>query len=236
MAKVGFFESLSGLLYGVIYLMLNRTAGIIGPEAQGGLGAGLRGIEWLGFALADGFLTANVAVVGQNIGAGQGQRAFLGAWLNAGLSALSCQLVGILFLAFPVELSSIVTDDPATLDFAARYVEIIGWVMWAVGLEMAMLGALVGAGWTGFVMLISGINNILRVPITAFLVFGADHIVSGSLWMALGVGDAPTVTGSFDGIAWAIAVTAVFKALLYIALFGARRGKWEVPPDHTPSD
>lgn len=223
MARIGFFESLSGMLYGVVYLMLNRIAGQLGPAAQGGLGAGLRGIEWIAFAFGDGFLTASAAIVGQNIGAGDRKRALHGAWLNAGLSAASCQLIGVAFLFFPAELCALVTDDPATLGFAARYVEVIGWVMWAVGLEMALYGSLIGAGWTGMTVWVSGLNNILRVPLAAALVFGADHLVAGTLWVALGVGAAPEVAGSFDGLIWTIAATAVFKALIYTAFFATRR-------------
>ena len=223
MARIGFFESLSGMLYGVVYLMLNRIAGEIGPAAQGGLGAGLRGIEWIAFAFGDGFLKANAAVVGQNIGAGEPRRALIGAWINAGLSALSCQLVGVSFLIFPEQLCAVVTDDPATLGYAARYVEIIGWVMWAVGLEMAMYGALIGKGWTGVTVWVSGLNNMARVPLAAALVFGLDATARGTLWALTGVGEAPAVGGSYDGLAWAIAVTAVIKALIYGGFFAVRR-------------
>ncbi len=226
MGRIGVYESISGMLYGVIYLMLNRMAGEIGDAAQGGLGAGLRGIEWIGFAFGDGFAKASTAIVGQNIGAGKRRRALRGAWLNAGLSALCCQLVGMLFLFFPEQLSSIITDDVETLRFAARYIELIGWVMWAVGLEMSMYGALIGAGWTQMCVWISGMNNILRVPIAAALVFGVSSLVEGTLWAVTGAGEAPaTHQDSFDGLVIAIGVTAVFKAFLYIVFFTTRK-KW----------
>lgn len=226
MGRIGFYESLSGMLYGVIYLMLNRMAGEIGSAAQGGLGAGLRGIEWIGFAFGDGFAKASTAIVGQNIGAGRRKRALHGAWLNAGLSALCCQIVGVLFLIFPEQLCGLVTEDAATLAFAARYIELIGWVMWAVGLEMSMYGALIGAGWTQMCVWISGMNNILRVPIAAAAVFGLGATVQGTWWAVTGSGEAPTpVEGAFDGLALAIGVTAVFKAALYILFFSTRK-KW----------
>lgn len=231
MARIGFFESLSGLLYGVIYLMLNRIAGQIGPAAQGGLGAGLRGIEWIAFAFGDGFLTASAAIVGQNIGAGKFERAMKGAWLNAGLSAACCQAVSLLFLFFPEQLCSLVTDDPATLDYASRYVSVIGWVMWAVGLEMSMYGALIGAGWTQMCVWVSGVANILRVPIAAAFVFGAGSMLQGTLWAYFGKGTAPAVTGGFDGLSYAIAITAVIKAVIYMAFFATRRQGIQVTHD-----
>ena len=60
MTRIGFFDSMSGAIYGIAYLVLNRMAGEIGPAAQGGLGAGLRGIEWIAFAFSDGFMTAAI--------------------------------------------------------------------------------------------------------------------------------------------------------------------------------
>lgn len=219
MATIGTFESLSGALYGIIFLMLNRMAGTLGPAAQGGLGAGLRGIEWLGFAFGDGFLVASVAIVGQNIGAGQRHRALKGAWLNAIMSALCCQAVGMLFLFFPVQLSAIITSDAQTLAYAAQYVGTVGWIMWAVGLEMSMYGAILGTGATHMTLLISGALNIARVPIAAYLLFGPSQILTGTLWAAFGHGAAPALLGTFDALCLTIALTATLKAILYALYF-----------------
>jgi putative MATE family efflux protein len=216
MFRIGIFQSLAGFVYGVVYLVLNRMAGEIGPEAQGGLGAGLRGIEWLGFAFGDGFFQASMAVVGQNVGAEKYKRALKGAFINAGLSAFCCQMMGVLFLLYPVELSGIVTDDPATLSYAAEYVGIIGWAMWAVGVEMSLYGALVGAGQTDLTLLVSGGTNLLRVPIAAAALFGVAHLPEAVAWAFAGLGDAPVVSGGFDAIAWTIAGTAVFKATVFV--------------------
>lgn len=223
MVRIGFFESMSSALYGVVYIVLNRMAGELGSAAQGGLGAGLRGIEWLGFAFADGFLTASVTVVGQNLGAGKAKRAWHGAWLNAALSALTCQLVGVAFLLFPQELSALVTSDPETLRYATEYVYIIGWVMWAVGFEMAFYGVFTGWGRTEITLLVSGLTNILRIPLAVLLLFGASSFVSGMQWSIFGVGSAPEVVGEFSALAWVIGSTAVLKALIYIVYMARRR-------------
>ena len=223
MIRIGIFESVSGMLYGTIYLVLNRIAGQIGPAAQGGLGAGLRGIEWIAFALADGFLTANIAVVGQNIGAGKLRRALRGAWLNAGLSALTTQLVALSFLLIPETLCRLITEDPETLMYAVRYTKIMGWFMWAVGLDMAFYGAMIGAGWTAWALCITGLNNVLRIPLAAVLIFGHDRLVQGVLWAFFGTGSAPPMlppaTQSFDALTWAIAITALTKAILFVGFF-----------------
>lgn len=217
MAKIGVFETLSGLIYGSVYLILNRMAGEIGPAAQGGLGAGLRGIEWLGFAIGDGFSTASLAIVGQNIGAQQLRRAYHGAWIAGGLSAFCCSLMGIVFILFPTELSSLVTDDPQTLAYAATYVGSIGWVMAAVGFEMSMFGAMIGAGYAQVAFAISAGSNLLRIPLAAALLFGPAELVTGAVWAVLGRGDAPPVTGVFSAFVITIGASAVLKAVVYMA-------------------
>ncbi|QDG49455.1 MATE family efflux transporter [Persicimonas caeni] len=224
MFRIGIFSSISGAIYGTVYFILNRMAGEIGPAAQGGLGAGLRGIEWIGFAFGDGFFAASIAMVGQNLGADKPKRAFKGALLNAGLSALSCQLVGFGFLLAPEQLTAIVTGDPQTLAYGAEYVRTIGWVMWAVGFEMAMYGAFVGAGQTRVTMAISGTANLLRVPLVAWFLFGPEMFGEGVLWSFTGLADAPPIVGTFSAIANAIAITAVLKAIVFTIYLLWRRG------------
>lgn len=224
-AFIGLFESLSGVVYGVVYLMLNRMAGILGPAAQGGLGAGLRGIEWIAFAFGDGFLKASIAIVGQNLGAGNIKRAWEGAALNALMSAVSCQAMGVLFMLFPVELSQIVTQDPDTLFYASWYIRIMGWAMWAVGAEMSLYGAMIGAGRTHMTLLVSGVLNISRVPLAAVLLFGIDEFWGGTLWAAFGFGQAPAITGDFGALPWTIVATAMCKALLYSVYLWLTRRK-----------
>lgn len=213
MFRIGVYQSASGFVYGAVYFVLNRMAGEIGPAAQGGLGAGLRGIEWVGYAIADGFRTATMAVVGQNIGAERYDRAYRGAWVNAAMSAASCQVVGCAFLLAPETLSSIVTDDPQTLTYAAEYVQTIGWVMWCVGIEMSTYGALIGSGKTHATLGISGGMNLLRIPVAATLLFGIGALPAGLAWALAGT-SAPPVVGGFSAIAYTIAGTALIKALL----------------------
>lgn len=223
MFRIGIFQSVSGFVYGSVFFILNRMAGELGPAAQGGLGAGVRGIEWIAYAFGDGFSTASIAVVGQNIGAGKLDRAVKGAWLNAGLSALCCQTVGLAFLIAPRALSTIVTDDPATLAYAAEYVGTIGWVMWAIGLEMALHGAMVGAGRTHVTMLVAGGLNLVRLPAAAALLFGLDGTLQGIEWAVVGTASAPAVAGGFYAIAWAIAGTGILKASLMSAYMATGR-------------
>ena len=223
MLSIGVFDSLGGIIYGVVYLVLNRIAGQLGPAAQGGLGAGLRGIEWVAFAFGDGFMVAAVTIVGQNVGARRPERVLRGAWVTAILSAASCQLVGLSFLVMPETLCGLVSDDPPTLAYATEYVFLIGWFMWAVGFEMAFYGAFVGAGKPAVTMMVSGLSNFLRIPLACALVFGPEWIVAGTIWGITGLGSAPPEEGWFLGLGWCIAITACFKAVFYFGWVTVRK-------------
>lgn len=223
MISIGVFDSLGGIIYGLVYLVLNRLAGQLGPAAQGGLGAGLRGIEWVAFAFGDGFMVAAVTIVGQNVGANKPERVLRGAWVTAILSAISCQLVGVLFLLIPGPLSGLVTDDPQTLAYATEYVYLIGWFMWAVGFEMALYGAFVGAGKPAVTMMVSGFSNLLRIPLACALVFGPEWIIGGTIWGLTGLGTPPPTQGWFAGLGWCIAITACLKAVFYFAWVTIRK-------------
>lgn len=230
MFRIGAYQSSSGFIYGAVYFVLNRMAGELGAAAQGGLGAGLRGIEWIGYACGDGFRHATMAVVGQNLGAGKLGRAFDGAWINAAMSAALCQLVGVAFLVAPETLSAVVTDDPQTLQYAAQYVGTIGWVMWCVGIEMAAYGALIGSGKTHATLYISGGLNLFRVPIAATLLFGAGVLPAALGWAVAGAGGAPPVATDFWAISYTIAGTALLKAILLGAYV-----LWQLNPESEPT-
>ncbi|MFB6372966.1 MAG: MATE family efflux transporter, partial [Bradymonadaceae bacterium] len=138
-----------------------------------------------------------------------------GAWLNAGMSAVCCQIIGLAFALAPATLSSVVTDDPATLAYAADYVGAIGWVMWAVGLEMAMYGALIAIGKTHATMAISG-GLLLRIPIAAALMFGAPQFLEALQWSVAALEVAPSTADGFGfmAIVYTITGTALVKAVL----------------------
>jgi hypothetical protein len=58
MARIGVFDSIAACIYGACFTSLVRICGLFGDKEQAGLGAGLRGVEWLAFCLSEGFLVA----------------------------------------------------------------------------------------------------------------------------------------------------------------------------------
>ena len=224
LVRIGAFASLAGVVYGVIYFLLNRLAGVLGPEAQGGLGVGLRGVEWIAFAIAEGFLIACMPWMGQNLGAGDWRRALRGTWALAGLSAVGVQTIGVAFFVAPEWLAAWVAPDAETLGYAVRYLWIMSFAMWAVGVEMVLYGALIGAGLTRQALVLSLVTNGVRIPLACWMLFGPE-VWAGVAWTLGMTGEPPPATGTFDAIAWAIALSAMVKALAY-ALW-VRLWDWE---------
>lgn len=221
---IGIFGSLSSVLYGLVFLILNRLAGEIGPAAQGGLGIGLRGLEWIAFAISEGFLVACVTHMGQNLGAGKIKRALRGMWWMAGISALIVQTISLSFWFFPEALVSLVSPDEETNAFAVLYLRILFFGMWAVGFEMVLYGAHIGAGLTRQAMVLGLITNGLRIPIASWVLFGEDWL-QGTAWAFFLPVEVPPVVGGFSGIALAICVTAMLKAGVYAVALWSR--DWE---------
>ena len=213
---VGVPASLIPLTYGLVYLAVNRIAGVVGEEAQAGLGAALRGIEWLAFALCLGYHVAGSVSVGQCVGAGLPERARRLCWRTVWESCVVAEAVGLVMALVPGPLMSIVVEDPAAKALGVLYLRWMGPLMFLVAIDMSLEGVLVGTGRTGLPMRISLVMNGLRIPVCALLVFGLSHAVDGSLF-SVGLAQAPPfeaeVQAGFLGITLTIIASAVGKAI-----------------------
>ena len=224
MAKVGVFDSIASCIYGVCFTSLLRLCGLLGDKEQAGLGAGMRGIEWLAFCLSEGFLVAAATAVGQCVGAEAYKRAMDVTIICCSLSALAAGTVGVPFVIWSKEISQILTSDEEIVKYCAQYVYVQGWVMALVGFEMSSYGSLLGAGGASIICYVNGTCNLMRIPMAVYCLFGdqrAMEMVQLTLW-AFGLHrmDAfPTPTGDFYCIGGVIAVTSGFKASIWLCYF-----------------
>ena len=104
----------------------------------------MRGVEWIAFCVSEGFLISAITAVGQNIGAGKYLRAMHAAILCSFLSAFFTGILGIPFIVFSVQMSSMLSTDASIIHYASEYVYINGFIMSCVGFEMASYGAMIG--------------------------------------------------------------------------------------------
>jgi len=199
--RVGLPTALTGVLFSSIYVILTRTTTRFGTPALAALGLGHRVESWF-YMIGVGFGAAAAAIVGQNLGAGQPERAARAGWITVAYASAPGLLAFALMLALPTELAAIFTSDPAVIAEAGRYLRIASVAQLFVAAEIVLEGALGGAGDTVPPMLTSTALTASRIPIAAW---AASHFGPPGIW-------------------WTISLTAVARGAAMMALW--RSGRW----------
>jgi MATE family, multidrug efflux pump len=200
--RVGLPTAVTGIVFSLIYIVVTRTATRFGTPALAALGIGHRVESWL-FMIGVGFGAATAAIVGQNLGAGDVERAERAGWLSMAFCSTLGIVACIVDLAYARQLAALFTRDPAVVAEAARYLRIAAISQLGICAEIVLEGALGGAGETLPPMLASTSFTASRVPLVA---------VAAERW------------GS-SGIWWTISLTAIGRALSMIGLW--RLGHWK---------
>ncbi len=83
-----------------------------------------------------GMSNAASTLVGQNLGAGQPERAEKSTWISALINMVFLGSVGVVFMIFAENLVQIFTNDPAIVDIGARCLRIMsyGYLAYAFGM------------------------------------------------------------------------------------------------------
>ena len=118
-------------------------------------------------------------------------------------TSVTATVVCALMLAFPEQLATVFTDDPAVVHETGRYLRIAAVAQILLVVEVVLEGALGGAGDTVPPMLASTTLTASRLPI--------------AIWASAQWG--------VDGIWWTITVTAVLRGVAMALLW--RSGRWQ---------
>lgn len=118
-----------------------------GTEALAGFQVGLR-IEGIAFMPGVGFMIASMALMGQNLGAGNPQEARDSVLATASLGAILLGTLGLFMIIFPEQIAYLFTDDPGTIDNAVLYLQVIGFSQIPLAVMFVLDGGLRGAGAT----------------------------------------------------------------------------------------
>ncbi len=194
-----FLWSLASTVY---FGILSRT-----KEATAAIAAltvGLR-IEALAFMPGIAFGIATQTLVGQNIGAGQEERARKGAWQAALWCSIIMGVVGAIFFACADWLAAKFSNEPLTRHYVAAYLKINALSEPFLGLGMTLSGALRGAGDTITPAVITTATLwCLRLPATNILClhFGYDAVAA---W-------------------WTMSLSTIISGLLVAWAFARRKG------------
>ncbi|HEY8563196.1 MAG TPA: MATE family efflux transporter [Pyrinomonadaceae bacterium] len=176
-----------------------------GEEALAGYGIGLRVIM---FALlpAVGLANAAATLVGQNLGAGNPERAEKSVWKAAYINAAFLGAVGLVLLIFSNGIVEFFTNEPNVVAYGRDTLHIVAYGFVFYGFGMVLETAFNGAGdtWTP-TYLNFFIFWLFEIPLAFVL---ANYFEMGA-----------------HGVFWAITISFSILAVASALLF--KRGKWK---------
>ena len=200
--RVGLPTAVTGVVFSNIYVLLTRTTTKFGTPALAALGVGHRVESW-SYMIGVGFGAAAAAIVGQNLGARQVERASRAAWIATAFAMSIGLVAGIGEYTLATTFARIFTSDPLVIAESARYLRIGAISTLFAGAELVLEGALGGAGDTLPPMLTSTTLTVLRIPLAA--------------WAATRWGT--------SGIWWTISLTALGRGVAMMLLW--KWGRWK---------
>lgn len=153
-----------------------------------------------------GMSNAAATLVGQNLGAGQPERAEKSTWIAAFANMVFLGLVGILFFTNAEVLVGLITKDPAIIEIGGKCLRIMSYGYLAYAFGMVIIQAFNGAGDTLTPTLINLVCFwIVEIPLAYFLA------------MHLGLAE--------EGVFYSIVVSETLLGIIGFILF--KRGKWK---------
>ena len=169
------------LVFVIVYWFLIGYVHQFGVAAGAAMGIGNR-MESFSYLTCYGFSVAAATLVGQNLGAGQPERATRCAWGAVGLGIGLTMVFSALFLGLPRLIASVFTDDPQVLQIAVDYLVILGISQSAMAIEIILEGAFSGAGNTIPPMMVMLPCSVARIPLAWYLAFELGWGVNGIWW------------------------------------------------------
>ncbi len=168
--------SMSPMLTVGTVICLTALVARFGEAALAGYGVGSR-VEFLIIPLVFGLGAAMTSLVGMSIGAGDIQRAERVGWIGGLSAGAMAGTVGIILALFPDAWIRVFSDDPAVIEAARSYIQIVGPCFAFHGLGLSLYFASQGAN----AMLWPLLGTILRVIVAAGGAFVAVVMLQGSL-------------------------------------------------------
>lgn len=185
--KVGAVASLSTFQTTLTVLLTTALVGAAGgPDAIAGYGIGNR-LEYLLIPLVFGLGAPLVALVGTNIGAGQGARALRIALTGGALAFLITEAIGLAAAIWPEAWLGLFGADPAMLETGAAYLRVVGPTYGFFGLGLSLYFASQGAGRLLWPLLAGALRLVIAVAggYAALVLTGSLAWVFAALALAL---------------------------------------------------
>jgi len=187
------------------WVFLVRILAETGSEAVAGATIAIR-IMMFTTMPAWGMANAATTLVGQNLGAGDADRAEAAVWRTGFYNMVFLVGVSLLFFFFNRQLMGLFTDDARVIGIGAEWLRILSYSFFVYGWWMVAVQAFNGAGDT-------------RTPTRINLVFFWLIQIPLSWYLAIRLGWAHT------GVFWGVFISETSVGLFTLWLF--RRGGWK---------
>ena len=187
------------------WLFLVRIMSLFGSEALAGYTVAIR-IVIFSILPSWGIANAAATLVGQNLGAGEAERAEKSVWICGKYNLYFLGLLSIAFFIFAADLIRIFNQNPEVVRYGTLGIKYIcaGYIFFAYGMVISQ--AFNGAGDTRTPTIINFfLYWVLQLPVAYLLAVMND------------VGP--------EGVFAAIVVTEVLLSVVYVIFF--RRGRWK---------
>lgn len=187
------------------WIFLMKILSNIGTEAVAGATITIR-IFMFTLMPAWGLSNAAATLVGQNLGAGNPDRAESTVWKIGSYNMMFLILVSVFYFIFKREIVGLLTDDPAVIEVGAAWMQIIAYSYFVYGWWMVSTQAFNGAGDTTTPTYINLVFFwLIQIPLAYYLALELD-------W-------------GYKGVFWAVFMSETSVGLFTLWLFS--RGKWK---------
>lgn len=185
--KLGVPTSVEQTSRSVGFIFMTIIAASFGTITLASYGIGMRIIS-LVIIPALSIAITNSALVGQNIGAGKIDRAEKITKLSASIGFILLSAIGIIFFFFAKPITALfIPNDPAVIISGALFIKFTALAFGFIGIEMALIGSLRGAGRTGQAMFIALFGMGLQI-ILAFSISSYTPLKDVGIWIAFPAG------------------------------------------------
>lgn len=184
--RIGAPAALDMVILNAGFLSLIGFLGRIDEIAVAAHGIGLR-VQGLAFVPGLAVSQATGAMVGQALGAGDVDRARA---ITRASIALCCAIMTVLalifvFAAYPLVHVFDVRAHTALEAYSVQWLRLLGYTMLPVGVHIALVGLLQGAGATSTSLRINIVTTLaLQIPLGALLGFGF-HLGALGVWLSM---------------------------------------------------
>lgn len=176
------------------WIFLVRILADIGSEAVAGSTIALR-IALFTLMPAWGLSNAAATLVGQNLGAGQPDRAESSVWKIGTYNMVFLIAVSVIYFFFNESLMSIFTDNQRVISIGGEWLRILSYSYFVYGWWMVAVQAFNGSGDTATPTKINLVFFwLIQIPLSYWLAIGLDWQHSGVFW---GVFFSETAVGLF---------------------------------------